>query len=130
MNIPTFMWAEAISTAIHILNRTINSQTGTKTPYELYYGVKPSIDHYRIFGTTAYVLNKRTRLLRVRMQSLMNNVNHIQVFLKVHQDPFSLIFLLYQVQLPIQFITQMFCLTLNYLLYQVHLRTYCFQFQA
>jgi len=54
-NIPFCFWGEAISTAMHIKNRTPNASIGFKTPYELWYGRKPSLDHLRVFGCTAWV---------------------------------------------------------------------------
>ena len=59
MNLPEPLWAEAVNNAVHVLNRTINTQTGTKTPFELWYGKKPSIDHYRVFGSIAYILTDK-----------------------------------------------------------------------
>jgi hypothetical protein len=35
MNLLLSLWAEAINTAVHVLNRTTNSQSGVKTPFEL-----------------------------------------------------------------------------------------------
>ena len=58
----TKLWAEAVSMAIYILNRTINGQLGHETPYECYFGVKPSILHYKIFGSLAWLfVNKQLR---------------------------------------------------------------------
>jgi transposase InsO family protein len=51
-NLPLKLWAEAVSCAAHVLNRRDN----TKTPYEKWFGRKPNVSHFRIFGTTAYVL--------------------------------------------------------------------------
>ena len=54
-NIPFRFWGEAINTAMHIRNRTPNASIKFKTPYELWYGRKPSLNHLRIFGCTAWV---------------------------------------------------------------------------
>ena len=53
--IPFCFWGEAINTAMHIKNRTPGASIGFKTPYELWYGRKPSLDHLRVFGCTAWV---------------------------------------------------------------------------
>jgi transposase InsO family protein len=52
-DIPLRFWGEAISTAMHIKNRMPNSSIKFKTPYELWYGRKPSLGHLRIFGCMA-----------------------------------------------------------------------------
>lgn len=53
-NLPVSFWAEAVNTAVYVLNRTGTSPIKNKTPYELLYKKKPVIDHLRIFGSTVY----------------------------------------------------------------------------
>ena len=61
-DLPTKLWAEAVNTAVHILNRTINCQLGIETPYERWFREKPSVNHYRIFGSLAWIfVNKQQR---------------------------------------------------------------------
>jgi hypothetical protein len=47
-------WAEAVSTAVYVKNRTPTSITGDKTPEEVWSGEKPSVKHLRVFGSDAY----------------------------------------------------------------------------
>jgi hypothetical protein len=47
-------WAEAISTAAYVRNRTPTNSTGDKTPEEVWSGRKPSVAHLRVFGSEAY----------------------------------------------------------------------------
>lgn len=54
-NVPLNLWAEAVNCAVYVLNRTSSSQTPNITPMELWSGVKPSLDHVRIFGCEGYV---------------------------------------------------------------------------
>lgn len=57
-------WGEAIMTAIYLQNRLPTSST-EKTPYELWFGKKPELDHLKIFGSKAYVFipkEKRKKL--------------------------------------------------------------------
>lgn len=54
-NLSKAYWGEAITTAVHILNRTKTKAVAAKTPYEAYYGKKPTISHLRIFGSNAFV---------------------------------------------------------------------------
>jgi hypothetical protein len=58
--LPKTLWAEAISTAVYLLNCTINTQLGDKTPYECWFNTKPSAAHNRVYGSLAYVfINKQ-----------------------------------------------------------------------
>lgn len=54
-DLPKNLWAEAVSTAVYVLNRTIHSSgKNLKTPFEMWTGRKPDLEHVRIFGSTAY----------------------------------------------------------------------------
>lgn len=48
-------WAEAVSTAVYLKNRSIASGLNDKTPFELWYGQKPKMSHIRIFGSPIMV---------------------------------------------------------------------------
>lgn len=52
--LPTHLWAEAVNTAVYILNRCLSSQSCNSTPYELWYKRKPELSHIRIFGSDVY----------------------------------------------------------------------------
>ncbi|UYV71420.1 hypothetical protein LAZ67_8003120 [Cordylochernes scorpioides] len=54
-NLPGSFWAEACNTATHILNRSATKQTPGTTPYELFFGTKPNVANYKIFGCNAYM---------------------------------------------------------------------------
>jgi hypothetical protein len=61
-DLPKRLWAEAVHTAVYLLNRTINTQLGNNTPYERFFKQKPLVSHYRVFGALAYVfVNKQQR---------------------------------------------------------------------
>ena len=65
-DVPLKLWAESVHTAVHILNRTVNTQVGKTTLYELWYHKKPSVSHYRTFGTLAYIFIDKS--LRTKFQ--------------------------------------------------------------
>ena len=48
-NLPPNMWSEALKTAVYILNRA-PSKSVPKTPFELWNGWKPSLNHVHIWG--------------------------------------------------------------------------------
>ena len=55
-DVPRCLWAEAVSTAVYALNRTVSSNSKNfKSPYELWYYRKPNVSHMRPFGIEAYV---------------------------------------------------------------------------
>jgi len=53
--LPTRLWAEAMNTAVYILNRTPTLCTKGGTPYEIWMRKKPSLAHLRIFGSEVFV---------------------------------------------------------------------------
>uniref|UniRef100_A0AAV1UAY2 Retroviral polymerase SH3-like domain-containing protein n=1 Tax=Peronospora matthiolae TaxID=2874970 RepID=A0AAV1UAY2_9STRA len=58
-------WAEAVNTAVYLINRSTNTQNATVTPFELGFKVKPTLDHLRVFGSRGYAhidKAKRTKL--------------------------------------------------------------------
>ena len=53
-NLPKRFWAEALSTATYIRNRSPTNAVQGKTPYEVLKGYKPNVKHLRVFGCSAY----------------------------------------------------------------------------
>ncbi|KAG6470018.1 hypothetical protein ZIOFF_070958 [Zingiber officinale] len=53
--LPKELWAEGMNCAAHVISRTPLSSTNNKAPYELLYGVKPNVKHFRVFGSHCYV---------------------------------------------------------------------------
>ena len=49
-------WAEALLTAVHIINMSPSRPLGLQIPQELWTGSKPNYDKLRIFGCEAYAL--------------------------------------------------------------------------
>ena len=52
--LPKEMWAKAVVTANYTQNRTPMSTHG-KTPWEAFFGEKPSVGHMRVFGARAFM---------------------------------------------------------------------------
>ena len=48
-------WAEAVATAVYIMNRTPIAAVHGMTPEEKYSGRKPNLSHLKVFGCIAYV---------------------------------------------------------------------------
>lgn len=54
-NVPKKYWAEAVFTAVDLLNRSPTHAVKGKTPEEAWTGCKPRISHLKVFGSLAYV---------------------------------------------------------------------------
>ena len=53
-----YLWAEAVNTAAYIRNRRPIRQLENRTPYEVWFGRKPNVNHLKIFGSYAVSLDK------------------------------------------------------------------------
>ena len=53
--LPDTFWAEAVNTAVYILNRSYTQAVKDMTPLQAFSGKKPSVSHFRIFGSDCYV---------------------------------------------------------------------------
>lgn len=61
----TEWWAEALSTAVYLINRSTNTASLEVTPYEKGFKVKTRMEHLRVFGSQGYARIddvKRTKL--------------------------------------------------------------------
>jgi hypothetical protein len=53
-SLPMILWAEACMTTIYVQNRSPHQFLKNITPEEAFTGVKPEIEHFRIFGCPVY----------------------------------------------------------------------------
>lgn len=53
--LPNTFWAEAVNTAVYLENRTPVASRDYRTPFELWFGYPPKLDHLKVFGCLAYV---------------------------------------------------------------------------
>ena len=51
-------WAEAVATAMYLLNLSPTKAVPNRTPYEAWRGVKPRVSHLKVFGCIAYTTVK------------------------------------------------------------------------
>jgi transposase InsO family protein len=52
---PLRFWGEAVRTAVYILNRAPTRALDGVTPYEMWHGRKPNMQHMRVFGCVVHV---------------------------------------------------------------------------
>jgi len=57
VGLPKKIWAEAVATAVYILNISPTKAVLNQTPYEAWKGRKPRVSHLKIFGCIAYALD-------------------------------------------------------------------------
>ncbi|MCO5548981.1 hypothetical protein L7F22_002445 [Adiantum nelumboides] len=55
VSLPRSYWAEACNTAVYIQNRSPTHALQDMTPFQAYYGCKPTVSHFRVFGCSAFV---------------------------------------------------------------------------
>lgn len=64
-NIPKTFWPEAVNWTVYVLNRSFTLAVTNITPEEAWTWIKPSVDHFKIFGCLAYAHvpdDKRSKL--------------------------------------------------------------------
>ncbi|KAM1034590.1 hypothetical protein ACFX2A_038850 [Malus domestica] len=62
-DLPVTFWGYALYTAAYLLNR-VPSKSVSQTPYEIWHGRKPSLNHIKIWGCEAYVKKLEVRSVR------------------------------------------------------------------
>ncbi|GJT60203.1 retrovirus-related pol polyprotein from transposon TNT 1-94 [Tanacetum coccineum] len=58
-SLPPNFWCNIVDTSTYILNRILIRAILCKTPYELLRGRKPTLDYFRVFGSTYFLLNTK-----------------------------------------------------------------------
>lgn len=54
-NLPMKFWGDCVQCAVHLINRMPLTVLGGITPYEKFHGIKPKLDHLRVFGCLCFV---------------------------------------------------------------------------
>jgi len=69
-NLPTALWCEITRAAVYLYNRTPRYQNRWKTPYELYYGRKPGLEHLKTYGCKAFAMTPDAQQKKNRLKRL------------------------------------------------------------
>ena len=59
--LPGSFWWDAVSAYVHVRNRSPTAALSKGTPFEHWYGHKPDVSHFRVFGCTAWVNVKKDK---------------------------------------------------------------------
>ena len=65
--LPGSFWLDALTTFVHVHNRSPTAANKFLTPYQLWHGSAPDVSHFRVFGCTSYVHVKKDK--RSQLQS-------------------------------------------------------------
>ena len=71
MEVPNYLWGEAVRHATYLINRVATRVLNLKTPYEMLKDKRPNIEHVRIFGCVAYAKIESTHLKKLDNRSRM-----------------------------------------------------------
>jgi transposase InsO family protein len=66
---PNFLWGEAVTTAVYLLNRSFTRSVDGKTPYKAWHGRMPNVEHLRVFGCVVHVKSTRPFLRKLNDRS-------------------------------------------------------------
>ena len=64
-DMPKEFWAEAVQCAVYVQNRCPHAKLANQTPQEAWSGHKPTVSHFKVFGSMAYAHvpdQRRTKL--------------------------------------------------------------------
>lgn len=68
--LPLFLWGESVLTAVYLRNRVTNKRTKESTPYELFYGKRPTYAHLIEFGQELQVLDKSRTISKFEAKTI------------------------------------------------------------
>ena len=71
MQAPSKFWGEAVKMAVYILNRSPTKSLNQKTPFEAWFGRKPSARHLRTFGCVAYAKRNGPGVTKLADRSIL-----------------------------------------------------------
>ncbi len=84
-NNPNYLWGEALLAATYIYNRTPHKTLGYKTPYELFYNIKPNIKNIKSWGSIVYYHSNKykTKLSPRKEEAILvgySDYNHYKIW--------------------------------------------------
>ena len=68
---------KVVNIVVNILSQTINTQFNDRIPYGAWFNTKPSVLHYRVFGSRSYVF------VNPQVQTKLDPKKHSYLFCKL-----------------------------------------------
>ena len=68
--VPTSFWPDATKWTGHVLNQSLTLTVKEKTPKEVWSGIKPKVDYFRVFGCLSHVHVSDTRRRKLDDKSM------------------------------------------------------------
>ena len=65
MQVPETLWGEAVCNVLYILNYVTTRALENSTPYQMWTGRKPNIEHVKVFGCVAHMKVTGTHLSKL-----------------------------------------------------------------
>jgi len=87
-NLPKKFWAEAANTAVFLQNRLPTRALKDQTPFEAWYGYKPSLNFLKVFGCLCFTLVpqvKRDKLDKKALPDIFVGYNLFSKAYKIFQ---------------------------------------------
>ncbi|MFS7989867.1 putative RNA-directed DNA polymerase [Helianthus anomalus] len=79
-SMPKYFWSEAAKWACHVLNRCVSRSLDDRVPEEFWTGLKPSVEHFKVFGCIGHVH------IPAQMRTKLDARSHKCVFLGISQE--------------------------------------------
>ena len=72
-NLPHELWGEAVNISLYVLNPAPTRSLDGATPYEVWTGVKPNVEHFRVFKSLCHVkvLGEKLKKLQDRSKPMV-----------------------------------------------------------
>ena len=84
-NLPPHFWAEAVQTANYIRNRCPSKILGGETAFKYWTGKRPSISHFKIFGSLVLSLDKNPS--KGKFDTRSKNCYFFRIFITIESIP-------------------------------------------
>jgi hypothetical protein len=86
-SLPLYLWAEACATAVYLQNRSPHSILGKMTPEEAFTGMRPDVEHIRIFGCATFShvpTERRTKLDPTAQQGILVGYSEVSKAYRIY----------------------------------------------
>ncbi|KAG7571799.1 Zinc finger CCHC-type superfamily [Arabidopsis suecica] len=71
MNVPNYLWGEAVRHATYLINRVATRTLEKQTPYEVFKSKKPNVGHLKVFGCIGFAKTEIAHLKKLDDRSRM-----------------------------------------------------------